>query len=77
MEEWPSRHPTHLAIFNGSMKLSQRFGNRQKYMTWQEVAILKEGEALFEYLNCNPETGVIRWVELRDQSVFSPPGSKL
>jgi hypothetical protein len=46
-------------------------------MTWQEDSVLKEGEALFEYLNCNPKTGVIRWVELRDQSVFSPPGSKL
>lgn len=31
-------------------------------MTWHEVSILKRGEAGFEYVNCVPETGVVRWV---------------
>lgn len=33
-------------------------------MTWHEVSILKTGEAEFEYVNCDPQTGVIRWVPL-------------
>ncbi|KAK3674708.1 hypothetical protein LTR78_005430 [Recurvomyces mirabilis] len=64
LERWSSRHPSHLAIFNGAMKHAKRFGEDRKFMTWHEVSILKQGEASFEYINCTPETGVIRWVDL-------------
>ena len=69
LEKWSSRHPSHLEIFSGSMKHSKRFGEERKFVTWQEVAILKEGESQFEYVNCDPRTGVIRWVELESQEL--------
>ena len=41
MEEWSSRHPTHLAIFNGSMNIARDLAIDRSFMTWQEVAIPK------------------------------------
>ena len=38
-------------------------------MTWHEVWIFKEGEAQFEYVNCDPQTGVIRWVEMEREEL--------
>ena len=64
LEKWSSRHPSHLAIFNGAMKHAKKFGENRKFMTWHEVSILKAGEAKFDYVNCDPRTGVIKWVDL-------------
>jgi hypothetical protein len=77
LEKWASRHPSHLAIFTGAMKHNKRFGEARRFMTWQEVSILKEGEASFEYLNCDPRTGVIHWVELTSQPLVLVGESKL
>ncbi|KAK3627118.1 hypothetical protein LTR56_012575 [Elasticomyces elasticus] len=71
LEKWSSRHPSHLAIFNGAIAHAKKFGEGRKLMTWHEVSILKEGEAQFEYVNCAPETGVIRWVPLQSRSLMS------
>ena len=46
------------------MKHAKQFGEGRKFMTWHEVSILKAGEARFDYVNCSPETGVIKWVKL-------------
>lgn len=64
LERWSSRHPSHLKIFNGAMRHAKEFGEERKFMTWHEVSILKAGEVGFEYVNCAPETGVIKWVPL-------------
>ncbi|USW48701.1 Putative hem-containing dehydratase [Septoria linicola] len=64
LERWSSRHPSHLAIFNGMMAHAKEFGEGRKLMTWHEVWIFKAGEAHFDYVNCDPKTGVIKWVEL-------------
>ncbi|KAL2841106.1 heme-containing dehydratase protein [Aspergillus pseudodeflectus] len=77
MEKWSSRHPSHLEIFSASMKHGKRFGDDRKFITWQEVAILKEGEAAFEYINCDPRTGVIRWIEMQTQDLASTKVSRL
>lgn len=69
LEKWSSRHPSHLAIFNGAMKHAKRFGEDRKFMTWHEVSILREGDAAFEYVNCDPRTGVMRWVELERETL--------
>lgn len=71
LERWSSRHPSHLAIFNGMMAHAKRFGDDRKLMTWHEVWIFKEGEAKFDYVNCDPRTGVIRFVKLDRQSLAS------
>ena len=64
LEQWSSRHPSHLKIFNGAHAHAREFGEGKKFMTWHEVSVLKEGEGRFEYVNCVPETGVVRWVGL-------------
>ena len=33
-------------------------------MTWHEVSVLKKGEARWEYVNCDPKTGVVRFVKM-------------
>lgn len=64
LEKWAKRHKSHLAIFNGAHKHAKDWGGNRKFMTWHEVSVLKKGEAKWEYVNCAPETGVIRWVEM-------------
>lgn len=34
LERWSSKHPSHLAIFNGMMAHAKRFGDGRKLMTW-------------------------------------------
>ncbi|KAL3448809.1 hem-containing dehydratase protein [Aspergillus insuetus] len=77
MEKWSSRHPSHLEVFSASMKHGKRFGDDRKFITWQEVAILKEGEAAFEYINCDPKTGAMEWVEMQAHDLASVKTSKL
>lgn len=69
LEYWSKRHPSHLAIFNGAMRHAKEFGPGRGLRTWHEVSVLKEGEAYFEYLNCTPETGAIRFVALEKSSI--------
>ncbi len=69
LEHWSSTHPSHLAIFVGALNHARRFGPDKKFMTWHEVSILKEGEARFEYVNCDPKTGVIKWVQLEQEEL--------
>lgn len=64
LEQWAKRHPSHLAIFNGAHRHAKAFGPERRFMTWHEVSVLKAGEARFEYVNCQPRTGVIKWVGL-------------
>ncbi|KAF6802799.1 phenylacetaldoxime dehydratase family [Colletotrichum musicola] len=68
LEEWAKRHRSHLAIYLGAIKHAKTFGDSRKFRTWHEVSVLKQGEASFEYINCSPSTGVIRFVPLRDGS---------
>lgn len=65
LEKWSSTHSSHLQIFMGAIHHAQQFGEQRKFMTWHEVSILKEGEAKFAYVNCDPRTGVIQHVALR------------
>jgi Haem-containing dehydratase len=64
LEKWAKRHKSHLAIFNGAHKHAKDWGADRKFMTWHEVSVLKKGEARWEYVNCAPETGVIRWIQM-------------
>lgn len=64
LERWAKRHPSHLKIFNGAIRHAKTFGDARRFRTWHEVSVLKKGEANFEYVNCVPETGVIRFLPL-------------
>ncbi|VUC29492.1 unnamed protein product [Clonostachys rosea] len=64
LEQWAKTHPSHLAIYRGALTHYKAFGDMRLLRTWHEVSVLKEGDAVFEYVNCAPETGVIQAVEL-------------
>lgn len=64
LEVWSSTHPTHMAIFTGAHKHAREWGPNRKFMTWHEVSVLKEGEGRWEYVNCSPRTGVMRFVKM-------------
>ncbi|KAH7163478.1 heme-containing dehydratase protein [Dactylonectria estremocensis] len=68
LESWAKTHKSHLAIFRGALAHAKLFGDARKFRTWHEVSVLNEGEARFEYVNCVPETGVIPFIPLVDQS---------
>jgi hypothetical protein len=65
LEAWAKGHKSHLAIYNGALRHAKTFGDARKFRTWHEVAVLKRGEANFEYVNCLPNTGVVRFVPLQ------------
>lgn len=71
LEVWSSSHPTHKAIFAGAHAHARKWGPDRKFMTWHEVSILKAGEAKWEYVNCDPRTGVIRWVTMNEVTELS------
>ncbi|PSN60706.1 putative phenylacetaldoxime dehydratase family protein [Corynespora cassiicola Philippines] len=66
LEQWSKKHPSHLKIYRGALQHAKEFGPGRKFRTWHEVSVLKNSEAEFEYLNCRPDTGVIRFLRLRD-----------
>ncbi|EKG18142.1 hypothetical protein MPH_04531 [Macrophomina phaseolina MS6] len=69
LEAWAEKHPSHKAIYLGAIKHAKTFGVERKMRTWHEVSVLKAGEARFEYVNCVPKTGVIRFVRLDEEAI--------
>jgi hypothetical protein len=63
LEEWAERHPTHLAIFNTFRGMVDRLGGRTTLNLWHEVAVLPQGRAHLECVNCHPRTGMLPFLE--------------
>ncbi|KAH7394855.1 heme-containing dehydratase protein [Phaeosphaeria sp. MPI-PUGE-AT-0046c] len=65
LERWAHTHPSHLKIYGGAMKHYKDFGDERRFRTWHEVSVIGEGDAGFEYVNCEMGEGVdggmIRW----------------
>ena len=61
MENWAEKHPTHAAIFNAAISRYKQYGASNQLRTWHEVYVLPAGDQLFEYVNCDPGTGLLRW----------------
>lgn len=61
MEAWAEKHPTHAAIFNAAISRYKRYGPGNQLRTWHEVYVLPAGDQLFEYVNCDPATGLLPW----------------
>ncbi|PLN84901.1 heme-containing dehydratase protein [Aspergillus taichungensis] len=59
LESWAKQHASHLAIYTGALRHAKTFGDKRRFRTWHEVAVLRGGEARFEYVNCPPGTGVM------------------
>lgn|SRR5215813_13159929 len=59
LEKWASTHPTHLAIFTRFLAMVQRYRADLKLRLWHEVSVLPPSGQLFEYINCDPDTGLL------------------
>jgi hypothetical protein len=59
LENWAKTHSSHLAIWRGAMAHYKAFPDNRMFRTWHEVSVIKEGDAVFEYVNCTQGTGVM------------------
>lgn len=65
LEHWAKSHASHLKIYGGALAHYKAFGDERRFRTWHEVCVITEGDAMFEYVNCSPDTGVISNVPLQ------------
>ncbi|QDG93896.1 phenylacetaldoxime dehydratase family protein (plasmid) [Rhizobium sp. NIBRBAC000502774] len=57
LERWAESHPTHLRIFVTFFRVA---AGLSKLRLYHEVSIFDARNQLFEYINCHPQTGMIR-----------------
>jgi aldoxime dehydratase len=62
LELWAEKHPTHVAIFGAFLKMVRTFNGVLDLRLWHEVIIVDGSASTYEYLNCNAETGALRWL---------------
>lgn len=60
-EQWAKSHPSHLAILEQFMAMVQEYGEDLLLKLWHEVLVIAPEGAEFEYINCPPETGLLRY----------------
>lgn len=59
LEKGAHTHQSHLKIYRGTMAHYKEFGVERRFRTWHEVSVIEEGNAVFEYVNCELEPGVV------------------
>jgi aldoxime dehydratase len=59
LERWAESHPTHVAIFGAAMRYLSTLGPAARLRLYHEVSVVADGEALFEYVDCRPGTGLL------------------
>ncbi|HTY54132.1 MAG TPA: phenylacetaldoxime dehydratase family protein [Candidatus Binataceae bacterium] len=59
MERWAALHPNHLAIFKAFAGLVRKCEYKFKLRLWHEVCVLPGAGQVFEYINCDPQTGLL------------------
>jgi aldoxime dehydratase len=57
LESWAESHYSHLQIFVTFHRLAKKFSNLTLY---HEVSVFDSNAQYFEYINCDPKTGVMR-----------------
>ena len=57
LERWAESHPTHLRIFT---KFFQVVTGLTKLRLYHEVSVSDARSQVFEYVNCHPQTGMLR-----------------
>lgn len=62
-EEWAKSHPTHVDIFDRFMEHAGRFGEDMNLRLWHEVSVVDADSGDFEYINCHPQTGLLRFID--------------
>jgi hypothetical protein len=65
LEAWAHTHASHLRIYRGALAHYKAFGDLRRFRTWHEVCVIGEGDARFEYVNCDLRegmgSGIITW----------------
>jgi aldoxime dehydratase len=57
LERWAESHPTHLQIFTTFFRIAAHLAKLRLY---HEVSVLDADAQYYEYINCHPNTGLIR-----------------
>ena len=57
LERWAESHPTHLRIFVTFFRVA---AGLVKLRLYHEVSVSDAKSQLFEYINCHPQTGMLR-----------------
>jgi aldoxime dehydratase len=60
LDDWAREHPTHKAIFGEAMRYLSTLGPAARLRLYHEVTVAAADEQHFEYLNCHPETGLLK-----------------
>lgn len=61
--EWARSHPTHLKIFNKFQNMAMTLKGEIDIRLWHEVAVMDEGNCYAEYVNCDPQTGFLPFLQ--------------
>lgn len=59
LEDWAESHPTHLKIFGRFIEMATELKGDIKLKLWHEVTVAPESGQEFEYINCDPRTGLL------------------
>jgi aldoxime dehydratase len=57
LERWAESHPSHLKIFVTFFRV---IAGMQKLSLYHEVSVFDGSDQLYEYINCHPQTGMMR-----------------
>jgi aldoxime dehydratase len=59
MEDWSESHPSHLRIFSRFVELATELKGNIRLRLWHEVFVTTAPMQHFEYVNCDPLTGML------------------
>lgn len=59
MEDWSESHPSHLRIFSRFVELATELKGQIGLRLWHEVVVTTAEMQHFEYVNCDPLTGML------------------
>ncbi len=59
LERWSASHPTHVSILTAFFDLLERFGPEPQLRLYHEIFVLPPTVAVFEYINCRRNTGLL------------------
>nr|ANC67873.1 phenylacetaldoxime dehydratase [Xanthobacter autotrophicus] len=65
LEAWAKDHPSHLAIYHRAMAERRKYQEALELRTYNEIYVLDENAADFEYVNCDPSVGLIPYFAAR------------
>ncbi|MEM9288122.1 MAG: phenylacetaldoxime dehydratase family protein [Pseudomonadota bacterium] len=68
LEDWTKNHPTHKAIFGRFMSMMTKLSRPPQMNLYHEVSPIAAGGLRATYVNCLPETGLLRYGQVRGEA---------